>query len=487
MAYTVNNTTGTQIAIVLDGQTDYVHSSIKLIGRQITNYGEIQNENLIWMLENFSSETDPAHPLEGQLWWNSGTSAMQVYDGSTWRPVTGFTSKATTPSDPYTGDQWWDTTNDQYKIYNGTEWLVVGPAYSKLDSKSGVFVENIFDVGLTKHTVLKAYNAGTVTAMISADEEFTPNVTIPGFDTVLPGIAFTSNTASLKYQGTATNSDKLGGELASSYLRSDVDDVTTGRLSIHNQLDVGSNNELNFSISSGTVTVKNIYNDGGMLFKVNVAGTSTTALSIDGATGLVTVASSPTGTLGVATKGYVDTTVGTLRSDVSTYIAGNVAIVNARIDSTNANVTAANAAIATLDSVKAPKASPALTGIPTAPTASAGTSTAQIATTAFVASEISQFDATMIYNGTSNAKVNAANIQLTAGGALVATVTNGGITTTTQSATDDSTKVATTAFVNRAVKNFVKDSVSYQPTCYVSSNAPDNGVGNDGDFWFQYT
>jgi hypothetical protein len=38
--------------------------------------------------------------------------------------------------------------------------------------------------------------------------------------------------------------------------------------------------------------------------------------------------------------------------------------------------------------LKAPLASPALTGTPTAPTASAGTSTTQIATTAFVAGEI---------------------------------------------------------------------------------------------------
>ena len=93
----------------------------------------------------------------------------------------------------------------------------------------------------------------------------------------------------------------------------------------------------------------------------------------------------------------------------------------------------------------------------------------------------------MIYNGTSSAKVNSANIQLTAGGLLVATVTNGGITTATQSATDNSTKVAATAFVNRAGKSFVLNSTSYQPTCYVSSSAPDNGVGEDGDFWFQYT
>ena len=36
-------------------------------------------------------------------------------------------------------------------------------------------------------------------------------------------------------------------------------------------------------------------------------------------------------------------------------------------------------------------------------------------------------------------------------------------------------------------KNYVLNSVKYQPTCYVSDQAPDNGVGSNGDFWFQYS
>jgi hypothetical protein len=49
--------------------------------------------------------------------------------------------------------------------------------------------------------------------------------------------------------------------------------------------------------------------------------------------------------------------------------------------------TALGAAIDAADAVKAPLASPALTGVPTAPTAAAATTTTQLATTAFVAAE----------------------------------------------------------------------------------------------------
>ena len=51
------------------------------------------------------------------------------------------------------------------------------------------------------------------------------------------------------------------------------------------------------------------------------------------------------------------------------------------------------------DTSRAPLASPALTGTPTAPTAASGTSTTQIATTAFVANAISEAISGNLYNG----------------------------------------------------------------------------------------
>ena len=160
MSYLVNKTNGELLVTILDGQTDTTHSSLVLIGKQVTGYGELQNENFLHILENFSNVVDPSHPLEGQLWWNSLQNTMNVYDGSAWRPVTGFTSSNVAPISNYIGDQWWDQTNDQYKIYNGTDWVTVGPAWSKLDSKSGALVENVYDTLGNKHTVIKVYHNG---------------------------------------------------------------------------------------------------------------------------------------------------------------------------------------------------------------------------------------------------------------------------------------------------------------------------------------
>ncbi len=86
---------------------------------------------------------------------------------------------------------------------------------------------------------------------------------------------------------------------------------------------------------------------------------------------------------------------------------------------------------------KAPKASPALTGTPTAPTATSGTNTQQIATTAFVTGAIPDI----------SGKANTASPTFT-----------GTPAAPTASAGTDSTQLATTAFVQ--AEGFAKTSVA---------------------------
>ncbi len=487
MAYTVNLTNGVQIAYLLDGQTDSTTTSLTLIGRQVVNYGEVQNENLVHLLENFSNGIEPTSPLEGQLWWDSTNNTMLVYDDTFWRPVSGFSSSTTEPTSPYVGDQWWDTTNDQYKVYNGTTWLVVGPAYSKLDGKSGAIVENVWDTGLTKHTVIKLYHNNSVTGIISRDATFTPNAAITGFSTISPGITLANNVNDIRFYGTASNSELLGNLTPSQFLRSDVNDVMDGKLSVHNTLEVGSNDEFKVSVDgSGNATLLNNKNNANMLLRANVGGTLTTALTVNGTTGLVTVLGVPTSSTGVATKGYVDTADTSIRNDYAGFIAANIAEVNANLTITNNNLAGANVAISNLDSVKAPKANPTFTGVPQAPTASYGTATNQLATTAFVQNAVDEFDYSKIYYANSYVQVAASNVAIVVANTSVATATSSGISTLTQSAGNDSSLVATTAFVTTATKNFVKANVAYKPTCYVADTPPDDGIGSDGDFWFQY-
>jgi len=52
-------------------------TSLTLNGKGVINYGEVQQENFVRMLENFASATAPLNPTIGQLWFNA--SDYNVY------------------------------------------------------------------------------------------------------------------------------------------------------------------------------------------------------------------------------------------------------------------------------------------------------------------------------------------------------------------------------------------------------------------------
>ena len=71
MPYNITKSDGTIIFQLADGLVDTSHASIKFIGKNVSNYGEIQNDNLLWMLEHFARDTPPSNYLDGQLWFDS--------------------------------------------------------------------------------------------------------------------------------------------------------------------------------------------------------------------------------------------------------------------------------------------------------------------------------------------------------------------------------------------------------------------------------
>lgn len=487
MTYLVNQTDGTLLTTIYDGTVDRNFGDIALIGKQVLNYGEIQNENIVRLLEHFSNSTSPNNPLEGQVWWNKTDNVMKVFDSVSWRSLTGFTSSPTAPLLPYIGDQWWDTINQQYRVYAGAEWVLIGPAYSILDGKTGAIVENVYDTSGNKHTIIKVYHNNYVTSIINRDPVFTPNVAIAGFTVVQPGISFTSEVTAIKLYGTATNADFLGNLAPTQFIRSDIDQISTGHLQIHNQLDVGSLNEFNVNVAAGTTSISNQSTNGDFAINVSPSGNLSRAITISGVTGLTTVAANPVTGLGVVTKQYADVMISTLRTDLTAtstgYIAANVLILNNSITAVQTNLTNA---VNTIYNTLAPLANPLLTGIPRAPTAPLGTNSTQIATTSFVGAAITAIDYTKIYNNGTSVKTWATSIETTVNAALVSTATNLGIQTITQPEHDATTMIATTAFVTRSTKNFVLNSTKYQPTVYIAATIPSNAVGVDGDIWYQY-
>ena len=85
---------------------DSTSTSITLTGRGVNNYGEIQQENFIRLLENFASKTSPLNPTVGQLWFDGVTNVPYVFDmNEEWIPLivgdtNGYITLAGDPTQP---------------------------------------------------------------------------------------------------------------------------------------------------------------------------------------------------------------------------------------------------------------------------------------------------------------------------------------------------------------------------------------------------
>jgi len=117
VAYTVNKTDGTVFASVADGAIDST-SSLTLIGRNTTNYGEYIAENTIKQLENFAHTSAPSTPLTGQVWFNKTDSTLRVYNSSDWERSSAVEVQSTAITTNLTeGTMYFDTKDDELKVY----------------------------------------------------------------------------------------------------------------------------------------------------------------------------------------------------------------------------------------------------------------------------------------------------------------------------------------------------------------------------------
>jgi hypothetical protein len=213
-----------------------------------------------------------------------------VWNGSKFKPVGSSTNSTSSPTNANTGDFWFDTNNSQFYVYNGTAWTLIGPTTVAGSGVTQVSSETVADnVGVNK-SILKLITNDTIVGIVSA-EQFTPGTAISGFATIFKGITLSSAISDNKLNGTATNSDALGGVAASNYLRSDTFDTISGRFTISSDdgLVLGAGSDLTVTVSGSDVTFANTTSNGDINFTVNDGGVTKTVMTMDGATGLLNI------------------------------------------------------------------------------------------------------------------------------------------------------------------------------------------------------
>jgi Chaperone of endosialidase len=190
-----------------------IDTDLSLLGRGYPNYGQKTAENFLHLLENFSSGTEPAHAIQGQLWYDNTTNKLKINTtrhGQSWAPVNGVWQQ---PIDPglsnttvFPGDLWVNTSDNNYILSvrtNSNSWVQVSNTSTGV---TGSFSTEIFDSTGQPHWVVEHKSLGVIVAIDTADQ-FYPNPVIPNFTSQLS--TGTNMTTSGKFWGTAYSADAL--------------------------------------------------------------------------------------------------------------------------------------------------------------------------------------------------------------------------------------------------------------------------------------
>lgn len=210
MAYIIyNNDRSTVLTTIANGDVDSNSTSLDLVGKNSNDYGQYIAQNFISLLTNFAYTAAPRSPQIGQLWYNSVTGQLKVYNGTSFTAPYGVEVSGTVPTISAEGDLWYDTINSQLKVYYSNGYRLVGPAVSGIYGKFGVepptSVIREDDTNLLQNVGL-IYSYGNVIGLISPSA-----FTMKGSDSTT---YFNTSTTSTVVKGiTAINDIDIKGDL----------------------------------------------------------------------------------------------------------------------------------------------------------------------------------------------------------------------------------------------------------------------------------
>ena len=195
MPYIINKYSGSELVVLQDGTLD-TSTSIGLLGRNYVGYGEVQNENFLFLLENFAGTNPPTRAVEGQAWYDSVNNKLNTYDGTNWVPVGAAIALENAPTESAEGALWYKISTKQLYVYSDTSgWILVGPEGVSGFGETKIKTAILRDINSVNHAVLLVLVNDEVLSIHSADA-FTIDTldAITGFNELQKGSTLSTST-----------------------------------------------------------------------------------------------------------------------------------------------------------------------------------------------------------------------------------------------------------------------------------------------------
>lgn len=294
MPYAINKYNGTLIATVADGTIDNT-TDLKIIGKNYAGYGEVQNENFLFLLENFANNNPPPRPISGQLWYDTTSGGkLKFYDGAKFRTTGGSEVGGTQPVGLTEGDFWWDSSNKQLYANNGSGYTLIGPQTASGQGTTQMRSRTVRDLQGGTHAIIEAVTNDTTVFVISTDggwqidQNSLGSQPITGFDKIKQGITLYDTgdtgvtTSNFRFWGTTSNSLKLDGLTKDDFVQANSPEFTGVVRFAGTGFTVGSPAILKVYNFGTTPTILNQANDTIQIQTTNGNNGTDTALVIKG-------------------------------------------------------------------------------------------------------------------------------------------------------------------------------------------------------------
>jgi hypothetical protein len=251
MPYNLSNFDGRSFVTLADGVVDrQASSSLYLIGKDVTGYGTIQNDNFLWLLENFAGTIEPVNKVQGQIWFDKNANVLKpkIYDGGEWRSISLITSASTSSTNATVGDFWYDTSKDQLYIKNtSSSYTLVGTESVSGFNKTKFTPRSVLDIGNVSHACIIIHIDGSIVGVLSNDEFFVnvqDEIYAGGIVKISRGLNFSTGS------GIALPASE------SAYLKAELNEVITGRWTFNNSGGIAIGTSTIFTNEFGNLTLQ---------------------------------------------------------------------------------------------------------------------------------------------------------------------------------------------------------------------------------------